>query len=116
MICESVKAKVEVELETVVAEVGEDVELRCVAHGIPRPSVQWMKNGEPVVATDYIHLEGVGGSILRILGMIPSDAGSYQCTASNHLGQVDDDRALRLRVDNSSSFAKGQSIIPLFTS
>lgn len=80
-------------------DVGQDVEWRCVAHGIPRPVVRWMKDGEPVVASDYIHL--VDGSILRILGLVPSDAGTYQCTASNQLGQAD--RTVRLVVANPPS-------------
>lgn len=63
-----------------------DVEFHCGAHGIPRPIIQWVKDGENVVIEDYFQL--LEGTSLRILGLVPSDAGMYQCFASNELRAV----------------------------
>ncbi|XP_039568233.1 netrin receptor DCC [Passer montanus] len=61
-----------------------DVELECSVGGNPTPSVQWLKNGEVVIPGDYFQI--VGGSNLRILGLVKSDEGFYQCMARNEAG------------------------------
>ncbi|NXF72695.1 DCC protein, partial [Sclerurus mexicanus] len=63
-----------------------DVELECSASGIPIPTIQWIKNGELVIPGDYFQI--VGGSNLRILGLVSSDAGFYQCRAENAAGKI----------------------------
>ncbi|NWV51269.1 DCC protein, partial [Daphoenositta chrysoptera] len=61
-----------------------DVELECTVSGNPIPTVQWLKNGEVVIPSDYFQI--VGGSNLRILGLVKSDSGFYQCMAGNEAG------------------------------
>ncbi|XP_060136345.1 netrin receptor DCC [Zootoca vivipara] len=61
-----------------------DIEFECSVSGKPIPTVQWIKNGEVVIPSDYFQI--VGGSNLRILGLVKSDEGFYQCVAENDAG------------------------------
>lgn len=69
-----------------VGQVSADIELVCSVHGVPKPSVHWLKNGDSVIPSDYFQL--VDGYNLRILGLVLSDAGMYQCVASNAVGSA----------------------------
>ncbi|XP_068280521.1 netrin receptor DCC [Nyctibius grandis] len=61
-----------------------DIEFECAVSGKPVPTVEWIKNGEVVIPSDYFQI--VGGSNLRILGLVKSDEGFYQCVAENEAG------------------------------
>ncbi|OWR49308.1 hemicentin-2 [Danaus plexippus plexippus] len=50
----------------------------CNADGYPKPSTQWIRNGDPVP---------INGSYL-IIEMKLEDIGYYQCTVSNDLGSI----------------------------
>nr|pir colorectal cancer suppressor DCC - rat (fragments) [Rattus norvegicus] len=63
-----------------------DIEFECAVSGKPVPTVNWMKNGDVVVISDYFQI--VGGSNLRILGVVKSDEGFYQCVAENEAGNA----------------------------
>ncbi|XP_026569435.1 netrin receptor DCC [Pseudonaja textilis] len=63
-----------------------DIEFECAVSGKPAPTVQWIKNGEVVIPSDYFQI--VGGSNLRILGLVKSDEGFYQCVAENEAGNA----------------------------
>ncbi|NXO03178.1 DCC protein, partial [Rhinopomastus cyanomelas] len=63
-----------------------DVEFECAVAGKPVPTVEWIKNGEVVIPSDYFQI--VGGSNLRILGLVKSDEGFYQCVAENEAGNA----------------------------
>lgn len=64
-----------------------DAELECSAYGVPTPTIQWFKNGEPIYPSEYFQLNSHTGS-LRILGIIAQDEGYYQCLASNELNTI----------------------------
>lgn len=64
-----------------------DVELECSAYGIPSPTIQWFKNGEPIYQSEYFQLNPHTGS-LKILGIIKQDEGYYQCLATNELNAI----------------------------
>lgn len=64
----------------------EDVELECEIYGRPEPTVQWLKNGELLVESDYFQL--VNGYNLKILGLVSSDTSIYQCVGSNSAGNI----------------------------
>ena len=68
------------------ALVNSDVRLSCAAVGDPAPVVSWLKDGDAVIPSDYFQL--VDGGSLRILGLVASDAGMYQCVAANAAGSV----------------------------
>ncbi|XP_032451214.1 LOW QUALITY PROTEIN: netrin receptor DCC [Lynx canadensis] len=63
-----------------------DIEFECSVSGKPVPTVNWMKNGDVVIPSDYFQI--VGGSNLRILGVVKSDEGFYQCVAENEAGNA----------------------------
>ncbi|KAJ6643801.1 Neogenin [Pseudolycoriella hygida] len=64
----------------------EELELVCAIRGKPTPIIQWLKNGDVITPNDYMQI--VGGHNLRILGLINSDAGMFQCVGSNPAGSV----------------------------
>ncbi|EGV98585.1 Netrin receptor DCC [Cricetulus griseus] len=63
-----------------------DIEFECADSGKPVPTVNWMKNGDVIIPSDYFQI--VGGSNLRILGVVKSDEGFYQCMAENEAGNA----------------------------
>ncbi|XP_058133726.1 netrin receptor DCC isoform X1 [Dasypus novemcinctus] len=63
-----------------------DIEFECTVSGKPVPTVNWMKNGDVVIPSDYFQI--VGESNLRILGVVKSDEGFYQCVAENEAGNA----------------------------
>ncbi|KAL3885049.1 hypothetical protein ACJMK2_025148 [Sinanodonta woodiana] len=62
-----------------------DIRLNCEVKGNPRPNVTWLKNGDPLNDQHYIQLEGTS---LRILGLVMTDYGLYQCFAENSVGTI----------------------------
>ncbi|KAH8401811.1 hypothetical protein KR009_008046, partial [Drosophila setifemur] len=72
----------------------DELELKCDIWGKPKPTIKWLKNGDLITPNDYMQL--VGGHNLRILGLLNSDAGMFQCVGTNAAGSVQ--AAARLRV------------------
>jgi hypothetical protein len=64
----------------------EELELKCSIHGKPTPVVHWLKNGDQINPNEYMQI--VGGHNLKILGLLPSDAGMFQCIGTNPAGSV----------------------------
>lgn len=64
----------------------EDVEFECEVYGKPEPTVQWFRNGEAIIQSEYFQI--VNGNSLRILGLVESDKGIYQCFGINPAGNV----------------------------
>ncbi|CAG7836151.1 unnamed protein product, partial [Allacma fusca] len=64
----------------------EDVELPCKIYGKPAPAIEWYKNAEMIFEGDYFQI--VNGNNLKILGLVASDAGMYQCVGTNPAGNV----------------------------
>ncbi|KAG1650913.1 Neogenin [Nymphon striatum] len=69
-----------------IAQAKEDVEFECEIYGKPEPTVQWLKNGDLVLSTEYFQI--VNGDNLKILGSVRTDAGIYQCVGTNPAGNV----------------------------
>ncbi|XP_030388310.1 neogenin isoform X2 [Scaptodrosophila lebanonensis] len=72
----------------------EELELECAIRGKPKPAIKWLKNGDVITPNDYMQL--VAGHNLRILGLLQSDAGMFQCVGTNPAGSVQ--AAARLRI------------------
>ena len=66
--------------------VNTDVELECDVYAVPRPTVSWYKDGGLVTLGDYFHM--VDRRNLRLLGLLVTDSGMYQCFATNHVGTI----------------------------
>lgn len=72
----------------------EEIEMVCSIRGKPTPVIQWLKNGDVIRPNEYMQI--VNGHNLRILGLINSDAGMFQCMGSNPAGSVQ--AAARLQI------------------
>ncbi|XP_017078508.1 neogenin isoform X3 [Drosophila eugracilis] len=72
----------------------DEPELKCDIWGKPKPVIRWLKNGDLITPNDYMQL--VDGHNLKILGLLNSDAGMFQCVGTNAAGSVQ--AAARLRV------------------
>ncbi|KAJ8413768.1 hypothetical protein AAFF_G00063660 [Aldrovandia affinis] len=70
------------------AVVGEELTMECRVMGTPKPQLSWLKNGAPLDTTNTqnLHLSPDGGT-LRLLGLRPSDSGTYTCLAVSPAGQ-----------------------------
>lgn len=80
-----------------------DAELECSAYGVPNPTIQWFKNGEPIYPSEYFQLNAHTGS-LRILGIIAQDEGYYQCLASNELNTIQAVAQLVVQLDDDVDY------------
>ncbi|XP_076332516.1 neogenin-like isoform X3 [Tachypleus tridentatus] len=64
----------------------EDIEFECEIYGKPEPNLQWIKNGDVIIQSEYFQI--VNGHNLRILGLVQSDMGIYQCIGTNPAGNI----------------------------
>lgn len=64
---------------------GELVVLKCMAGGQPKPTIQWLKNGEPINRTER-HFFTAEDQVMIITDAVLKDAGTYQCVLNNSLG------------------------------
>uniref|UniRef100_T1J0I1 Neogenin n=1 Tax=Strigamia maritima TaxID=126957 RepID=T1J0I1_STRMM len=64
----------------------DDVELDCQIYGKPEPTVQWIKNGNLILEDEFFQF--VNGNNLKILGVVTSDVGIYQCIGVNPAGNI----------------------------
>jgi len=70
-----------VQPSSVAVAANSDVELECDAYARPRSKISWLKNGDDVIPSDYFQI--IDGHNLKILGLVSSDEGLYQCIATN---------------------------------
>ncbi|XP_030764716.1 neogenin isoform X2 [Sitophilus oryzae] len=71
-----------------------DIELECSVYGIPEPKIQWFKDGELVKYSEYYKL--VNGNNLKIMGLLVSDSGIFQCFATNPAGNIQAAASLKI--------------------
>jgi len=83
--------------------VNSDKDLMCDVYSNPPPTIQWIKDGSLIVPDDYIQI--INSRVLRILGLLPSDGGMYQCFASaNEAGSLQ--ASAQLVYQNNGTFGK----------
>lgn len=75
---------------------GESVVLQCMAAGIPKPTIQWIKDGGPIHATER-HFFTAEDQLMIIVDTVMSDAGIYQCQLNNSLGTETDSSELLVK-------------------
>jgi hypothetical protein len=91
-----------------------DAELECSAYGVPTPTVQWFKNGEPIYPSEYFQFSPNHGN-LKILGIIAQDEGYYQCLASNELNTVQSVAKLNVQLSDDEQH-ESTTFMPLSAS
>ncbi|KAJ8035533.1 Neogenin [Holothuria leucospilota] len=65
---------------------GEVAILPCRTYGIPPPTVEWLKEGEPIMIGRDFQL--VEGEKLRINSVLQGDTAFYQCVADSEVGNA----------------------------
>ncbi|XP_072402807.1 leucine-rich repeats and immunoglobulin-like domains protein 2 [Diabrotica undecimpunctata] len=66
--------------------VGEHVVLQCLAKGLPKPTITWLKDGDLIIPTErhfFIH----DNQMVIIVDSVQSDSGNYECHLNNSIGQ-----------------------------
>ncbi|XP_066569261.1 hemicentin-1 isoform X1 [Amia ocellicauda] len=67
---------------------GEELTLKCLAMGTPKPQLTWRKDGAPLDPSDTSHLQvSPDGGTVRILRLRPADSGTYSCLAESPAGR-----------------------------
>ena len=68
---------------------GSPAKLQCKVTGVPEPSIEWFRDGEPVKEDKRIKIRFDGElCTLKILSTELEDEGTYKCVAKNDLGSV----------------------------
>ncbi|XP_053104155.1 contactin-2 isoform X2 [Hemicordylus capensis] len=67
------------------ADLGSNLHWSCAAAGKPRPTIRWLRNGQPLTSQNRIE---VNGGDLRILKLTMEDSGMYQCVGENKHGII----------------------------
>ncbi|KAM9759171.1 contactin-2 isoform 1-T4 [Menidia menidia] len=76
-------------------EISSELHWSCLAAGKPRPSVRWLRNGQPISTQDRVEVNGVH---LKISNLALEDSGMYQCVAENKHGTIYSSAELRVQV------------------
>ncbi|XP_051663785.1 hemicentin-2 [Manacus candei] len=70
----------------VTAHAGQRVLLHCIMSGEPTPSVEWQRDGEPLLEGPHAHV--LPNATLLLPAVAHRDAGRYSCLAHNALGSA----------------------------
>ncbi|KAG7472629.1 hypothetical protein MATL_G00110820 [Megalops atlanticus] len=76
-------------------EISSELRWSCAAAGKPKPSIHWLRNGQPLRSQDRIE---VNGGELSISHLALEDSGMYQCVAENKHGTIYSNAQLRVQV------------------
>lgn len=77
---------------------GKDVTLYCELHGTAPFEITWYKEKKPLKESRKYKIVNVGSSAtLHIIGLEVSDAGEYECKATNSVGSETCQATVRLR-------------------
>ncbi|BFY99802.1 hypothetical protein BsWGS_02841 [Bradybaena similaris] len=75
---------------------GEDAELVCHVMGNPRPDITWTLNSDPI--TGNIRARKMDSGSLVITNIRVSDAGTYECSASNSVKTISSSARIKVLV------------------
>ncbi|XP_037535094.1 contactin-2 [Nematolebias whitei] len=76
-------------------EISSELHWTCLAAGKPRPSIRWLRNGQPLSTQDRVV---VNGAHFKISNLALDDSGMYQCVAENKHGTIYSSAELRVQV------------------
>ncbi|XP_029037667.2 neogenin-like isoform X3 [Osmia bicornis bicornis] len=94
--------------EDKIASENQDLEFECEIYGKPEPKITWLKNGERITLNAYWQI--VNGYNLRINGLLPIDAGIFQCIGTNSAGSVK--AAARLTISQPKKVTSHKTTTP----
>ena len=80
-----------VSMETIEAQIGDEVLFHCEATGNPEPRILWYKSGRQIKKDNRFVIEygaGLGDSTLVIVNVTPDTAGHYTAEAVNSVGHA----------------------------
>ncbi|XP_031424041.1 neurofascin homolog (chicken) a isoform X17 [Clupea harengus] len=66
----------------------ENGRMTCIAHGNPKPTIQWLMNGEPIESTLPNPSREVEGDTIIFRRVLVGGSAVYQCNASNEHGYL----------------------------
>ena len=69
----------------IIARIGDEISLTCIAYGYPLPTYIWFHNGSRRVRDSRVHLKN---GTLTISNTQENDRGSYECQAMNEGGMI----------------------------
>ena len=95
---------------------GTPVTLTATVVGVPTPTVSWSKDGQqlapPAGDEKRYHMETDGSRVsLRFDGVVPTDAGWYQCTAMNSAGNATSRAKLMVQASTMRTLSLCYSVI-----
>ena len=64
---------------------GETITLFCNGKGSPEPSLQWHKDGAPLVTSGRVTVDD---NQVHIVNLRRDDGGTYSCTFTNSVGEI----------------------------
>ncbi|XP_033096450.1 neogenin-like isoform X4 [Anneissia japonica] len=72
------------------AREGLSTQFECSWYSVPRPTITWLMDGDPIPKENAFRIERNGevGETLRIIGVKQSDSKYYQCIVSNEVGNI----------------------------
>uniref|UniRef100_A0A1Q3FM28 receptor protein-tyrosine kinase n=1 Tax=Culex tarsalis TaxID=7177 RepID=A0A1Q3FM28_CULTA len=73
--------------EEITQNAGESCQLNCYSKGIPKPSIEWIKNGEPFENDTRVQV--INGTTLFFTYLKREDSGQYHCRVQNREGQAE---------------------------
>ncbi|KAM4020614.1 hemicentin-2 [Anomaloglossus baeobatrachus] len=76
-------------------KVNSTLTLQCESRAVPRPTVRWYKDGQPLEAYGAMQILG-DGRVLQIQPIRVTDSGRYTCVATNVAGE--DEREFQVKV------------------
>lgn len=76
------------EPEIIIAAEDETIEIKCVASGVPKPTIEWIHNGLPIEFAPPNQRRTVTSKSIVIKNTFKNDTGNYGCNATNSLGYV----------------------------
>lgn len=83
------KPEIEVEEVFIHTKAGSEAELVCNVHGVPRPKVEWRKDGQPISENNKIKIRNVHTKHSLIINAVEkSDFGEYTCMATSEKGSA----------------------------
>lgn len=75
--------------DNITAFSGSTIKITCIASGIPKPLITWLKDGRAVIPGEKKIIDQKGSLTLR--GVVSQDSGRYTCVAMNFAGRDTED-------------------------